>query len=213
MSSCPRTRIKFCGITRLIDALSAVELGVDALGFVFYQASPRWITPQVAREIVRALPPFVSTVGLFVNAPLAELREIVATTGIDVVQFHGRETAAECAASPRPYVKVVRMEPGLDLPALATTYRTARALLVDTYDPVLPGGTGRVFDWSRIPASRDFPVILAGGLSAANVAEALSIVRPYAVDVSGGIESSKGIKDPVKMQAFITEVKNFERDA
>lgn len=208
-----RTRIKFCGITRLIDALCAVDLGVHALGFVFYKASPRYVAPRMAREIVRALPPFVSTVGLFVNAPSAELIEIVAVTGIDVVQFHGSETAAECAVSPRPYIKAVRMEPGLDLPALAITYRTARALLVDTYDPVLPGGTGRAFDWSRIPATRDFPVILAGGLSAINVAEALSIVRPYAVDVSGGIESSKGIKDPARMQAFITEVKNFERDA
>ncbi len=207
-----RTRVKICGITRLADALAAVEFGVDALGFVFYAASPRWIAPHEAREIIAKLPPFVSAVGLFVNADLDVVRAIVRETGIDLVQFHGQESAAYCAQSPRPYVKAVAARPGVDIAARAQEFAHARALLVDSYDPLLAGGTGVTFDWSLVATPPAFPLILAGGLSAANVAAAITHVRPYAVDVSGGVESSKGLKDSARIREFMAEVARSERN-
>lgn len=206
-----RTRIKICGITRLADAEAAVALGADALGFVFHPESPRWIPPAAAREIVARLPPLVTTVGLFVNADPAALREAVATSGVDLVQFHGQEGPEACDASPRPYIKAIPARPGLDLDALRATYKEARALLIDTYHPQLAGGTGQSFDWSIVAGERRFPLILAGGLSSLNVARAIATVRPYAVDVSGGVESSKGVKDVAKLREFITEVMKVER--
>lgn len=208
-----RTRVKVCGITRLADALAAVELGVDALGFVFYADSPRWIAPTIARDIITKLPPLVSTVGLFVNADLDVVRATARETGIDLVQFHGHETADYCAQSPRPYIKAVAAKPGVDIPAIAREYAGARALLVDSYDPLLAGGTGVTFDWSLLAAPRAFPLILAGGLSSANVAAAIGRVRPYAVDVSGGVESSKGIKDSARIREFMAEVARSERNS
>ena len=207
------TRIKFCGITRRVDALTAVALGVDALGFVFYRASGRWITPAAARAIIAELPPFVCTVGLFVDESPATIEEVAAATGIQVVQFHGNETAAVCALSPRPYVKAIRMARDLALEAVAESFAGASALLFDSYDPTRFGGTGRVFDWSLLPIQRQKSIILAGGLNAGNVAAAITQVRPYAVDVSGGIESAPGIKDAEKMRAFVAEVRRIERES
>lgn len=207
------TRIKFCGITRRVDALTAVALGVDALGFVFYRASGRWIAPAAARAIIAELPPFVCTVGLFVDESPATIAEVAAATGIQVVQFHGNETAAVCAMSPRPYVKAIRMAPDLALEAVAESFAGASALLFDSYDPTRFGGTGRVFDWSLLPIHWPQPIILAGGLNAGNVAAAITQVRPYAVDVSGGIESDPGIKDAEKMRAFVAEVRRIERES
>ena len=207
------TRIKFCGITRRVDALTAVALGVDALGFVFYRANGRWITPAAARAIIAELPPFVCTVGLFVDESPATIVEVAAATGIQVVQFHGNETAAVCALSPRPYVKAIRMARDLALEAVAESFAGASALLFDSYDPTRFGGTGRVFDWSLLPIQRQKSIILAGGLNAGNVAAAITQVRPYAVDVSGGIESGPGIKDAEKMRAFVAEVRRIERES
>ncbi len=208
-----RTRVKICGITRLADALAAVDLGVDALGFVFYPPSPRGITPRAAREIIRHLPPFVATTGLFVNEDAATIAAVVAETGVDVVQFHGAELPRNCASSPRPYIKALQVIPGFDCEAEARRYTGARALLMDTFHPQLAGGSGQRFDWSLLPAARSFPLILAGGLCAENVAEAILTLRPYAVDVSGGVESDKGIKDVAKMRDFIAEVTRVEHHA
>ena len=202
-----RTRVKFCGITRYEDARLAVELGVDALGFVFYEESPRYVSVDEAADIIRQLPPFVSTVGLFVNASFGEVASIVDAAGIDIVQFHGAETAAECERIGRPYVKALRMSDEIDLVVEADRYPTAAALLIDSYDPTVAGGTGAAFEWTRVPATLRQPIILAGGLDAANVARAIASVQPYAVDVSTGIEFDKGIKDPVKMRKFMQRVK------
>jgi len=182
-------------------------LGVDALGFVFYEESPRYVSVDEAADIIRQLPPFVSTVGLFVNASFGEVASIVDAAGIDIVQFHGAETAAECERIGRPYVKALRMSDEIDLVVEADRYPTAAALLIDSYDPTVAGGTGAAFEWTRVPATLRQPIILAGGLDAANVAHAIASVQPYAVDVSTGIEFDKGIKDPVKMRKFMQRVK------
>ena len=207
-----RTRIKFCGITRESDALDAVALGADALGFVFHPPSPRYVASAVASAIVAKLPPFVSAVGLFVDVPLSDVRRIAADVQLDMVQFHGEESAAYCREYGAPYLKAVRLESGLTLEAATLAYVGARALLLDSYHPLLAGGTGQSFDWSLIPVRRDKPIVLAGGLDATNVARAIHAVRPYAVDVSGGIEVTKGVKDYGKMQAFVAEVHAVERE-
>ncbi len=199
----PRVRIKICGITRLADALTAVTLGADALGLVFYAASPRAVTVSQAQAIVAALPPFVTPVGLFVDAPAAQVHEVLAAVPLALLQFHGEESPAYCAAFQRPYLKALRMRPTLDLHQAASAYATAQGLLLDTYVPGVKGGTGLVFDWQQIPRGVSKPLVLAGGLTADNVAEAIATVQPYAVDVSGGVEASKGVKDPAKMAAFI----------
>lgn len=204
-------RIKFCGITRVADAQAAVALGVDALGFVFYPPSPRAITPSAAADIVRALPPFVCKVGLFVNAAPETVAATVETAGLDIVQYHGDETPVHCARATRPWIKAFRVRAGLDLAATCAPYGAAAAWLFDTYDEQLYGGSGRSFDWDLLPAAQRRPVILAGGLTADNVAEAVARTAPYAVDVSGGIEAAKGIKDQDKMRKFIAEVKRVER--
>lgn len=206
-----RTRVKICGITRLADAQAAAELGADALGFVFFRDSPRWVAPATAREIIAQLPPLITTVGLFVDAGLDVVQSVATETGIDLVQFHGQETPEYCARSPRPYIKALHAKPGVDFEEMRRRYPRARGLLVDTYHPQLAGGTGQVFDWSLLGTVRNFPLILAGGLTAANVAQAIAKVRPYAVDVSGGVESSKGVKDVAKIREFITEVTKVER--
>ena len=207
-----RTRIKFCGITRLSDALEAVRLGVDALGFVFYPPSPRNIGIEQATDIIRQLPAFVSSVGLFVNSSEEQLKQVIQSTRIDVLQFHGDETAEQCQLYAerfrKPYLKAVRMKPGTELQSVATEYAGASGLLLDSYQKGTPGGTGTTFDWGCIPSSMSKPIILAGGLSSDNVADAIKQVTPYAVDVSGGIEQDKGIKDAAKMAAFVKEVVN-----
>lgn len=207
-----RVRIKYCGITNVEDALAAIDLGVDALGFVFHPPSPRYVEPERARAIIAALPPLVCKVGLFVNHEPDAVREIVAMTGIDLVQYHGDETPAACATSPRAWIKAVRVRAGTDLAACARDYAGAAALLVDSWDEQVYGGSGRTFDWTLLPAGLARPLILAGGLTPANVADAIRRVRPYAVDVSGGIEASKGRKDREKMHRFVTEVRQVERE-
>ena len=200
-------RSKICGITRVEDALAAAEAGADAIGLVFYAKSPRAVDVQQARAIVRALPPFVTTVGLFVNASRCELTELLEAVPLDLLQFHGNESPAECEGYHRPFIKALRVRAGDDLEAACQLYRRASGVLLDTYVPGVPGGTGEAFDWSLVPARLSKPIILAGGLSAANVAQAIAQVRPYAVDVSGGVEAGKGIKDHRKIDAFLQAVR------
>ena len=199
-------RSKICGITRIEDALIAAEAGADAIGLVFYAKSPRAVSIQQARDIVAALPAFVTTVGLFVNASREELNDVLAGVALDLLQFHGDETPAECESYQRPYIKALRVKPGDDIAQLAAPYAKARGILLDTYVPGIPGGTGAAFDWSLVPRDLPQPVILAGGLSADNVQAAIEKVRPYAVDVSGGVEADKGIKDAAKIRAFMRAV-------
>ncbi|MGL4316177.1 MAG: phosphoribosylanthranilate isomerase [Pseudomonas sp.] len=200
-------RSKICGITRVEDALAAVAAGADAIGLVFYAKSPRAVTVEQARQIVAALPPFVTSVGLFVDIERAELQQILAAVPLDLLQFHGDESLAQCEGYSRPYIKALRVKPGDDIAALMAQYPSALGILLDTYVEGVPGGTGLAFDWSLVPAQLPKPVILAGGLTPDNVAAAIARVKPYAVDVSGGVEASKGIKDADKVRAFIREVR------
>jgi phosphoribosylanthranilate isomerase len=199
-------RIKICGITRVEDGLAAAELGADAIGLVFYQQSPRGVTVEQARAIVDAMPPFVSIVGLFVNAPMMEVEHVIQQVPLDLLQFHGEESGGYCEQFNRPYIKALRMRPDLELSTVIKGYFSARGILLDSYVEGVPGGTGQTFAWSPVPDEVKKPIILAGGLDSGNVARAVNIVRPWAVDVSGGVEKSKGIKDPVLMAAFIAAV-------
>jgi phosphoribosylanthranilate isomerase len=203
-----RTRVKICGLTRPEDVDAAVAAGVDAVGLVFHPASPRFVTGEQAASLCTRLPPFVGAVGLFVDAAESQIRAVLDRVPLDLLQFHGDEPPSLCARFGRRWIKAVRMRPGLDLVAQARTYRGAAGLLLDAFDPVLAGGTGRTFDWGRIPPRLELPIVLAGGLRADNVAEAIRRVRPFAVDVSGGVESAKGIKDPVKISAFLSGVRD-----
>jgi len=204
------TAVKICGITRLEDALTSIHAGAQAIGFVFYPSSPRYIAPTAAGAILRALPPFITTVGLFVDAPAEEVRAIVAQVPLQLLQFHGAETPAYCRQFERPYMKAVRMGPEVDLLQYARDYEDAKALLLDAYVEGLHGGSGAVFDWSRVPVKLPVPVILSGGLTVENVGDAVRRVRPSAVDVSSGVESAKGIKDAGKIAAFIAGVRNAD---
>ena len=201
-----RTRVKICGITRIEDALAAVDAGADALGFVFYSKSPRAVSIADAASIISRLPAFVTSVALFVDAEPEYIQQVVDETQVDLLQFHGRETADECGRYSRPYIKALRMKPDLDLNQEMLAYASARGVLLDAYTPGIPGGTGEQFDWSRIPADLASGITLAGGLDSSNVAAAIDQVRPYAIDVSGGVEQSKGIKDAQKLEQFIAEV-------
>jgi len=203
-----RTRVKICGITRAQDAIDAVQQGADAIGLVFYPPSPRYIAPEQAAEIVKKIPAFVSVVGLFVNAAPAEVERILATVPLDILQFHGDETPAQCRQFSKPYMKAVRVKSDTNLVQCAADYANAKALLLDAFAEGVPGGTGQVFDWKLIPQNLALPVVLAGGLNAENVAQAIAAVKPYAVDVSGGVEASKGIKDAAKIAAFMRGVSN-----
>ncbi len=200
-------RIKICGITRVEDGLAAAEAGVDAIGLVFYAPSPRAVSAAQAAAIVQALPPFVTTVGLFVNAEADEVKAVLAEVPLDLLQFHGDEPDAYCRQFQRPYMKALRVRPGDDLNQLAAQWPSSAGILLDSYKAGVPGGTGETFDWSAIPAARGWALVLAGGLDTANVAAAISATRPWAVDVSGGVEAAKGIKDSEKIQAFVHEVK------
>lgn len=199
-------RVKICGITCLEDALLAIDAGADALGFVFYAPSPRYVSPDVAAEIIRKLPPFVTTVALFVDAPVAEIQSVITLTQIDLLQFHGKETADYCEQFSRPYFKALRMSADLDVSATAAEYSSARAILLDAYRKGVPGGTGESFDWQRIPSDLSKPLILAGGLDESNIYRAITEVSPFAVDVSGGVERIKGRKSPEKINTFMSEV-------
>ena len=206
------TRIKVCGITRPEDAQRAAALGVDAIGLVFYAPSPRAVTVEQALAVVAVLPPFVTVVGLFVNAARDELRTVLDQVPIDLLQFHGDESPEECEGYNRPFIKAIRMRDGVDLQAEANRFVSASGLLLDAYQPGVPGGTGESFEWTRVSdaSKRDLgkPIILAGGLTPENVGEAISIVQPYAVDVSGGVESGKGVKNHSKMAEFVEAVRS-----
>jgi phosphoribosylanthranilate isomerase len=190
------------------DALAAARLGVDAIGLVFYPLSPRAVEVEQARQIAQALPPFVTTVGLFVDAEPAAIEAVLRRVPLDLIQFHGAETPADCERFGRPYIKAIRMREGVDLQREAERFQTARGLLVDAYDPNRPGGTGQRCDWDRIPKDLPKPLILAGGLEPENVRAAIAQVQPWAVDVSSGVESAKGVKDYAKMAAFLREVRD-----
>ncbi len=203
----PMTRIKICGITRVEDALAAARAGADAIGLVFHAASPRAVSIEQARTIVKALPPFVTTVGLFVDAAEETIRSVLDQVPLGLLQFHGDEPDTFCQRFARPYIKAVRVRPGDDLDALAANWPGASGILLDSYKPGVPGGTGETFDWSMIPAQRSWTLVLAGGLQSQNVRQAIDLTAPWAVDVSGGVEATKGIKDIDKINAFIHEVK------
>jgi len=202
------TRVKICGITRVEDGLTCAQLGADAIGLVFYAPSPRNVAVDQARAILAALPPFVTTVGLFVDAPPGEVQAVLAQLPLDVLQFHGNEPADYCASFGRPYLKALRVKPGVDLVQYASAYAGAKALLLDAHVEGIAGGTGQGFDWSLIPPGLPLPVILSGGLNPENVTEGIRRVRPAAVDVSSGVEAAKGIKDAAKIAAFMQGVRN-----
>lgn len=190
------------------DALAAVQNGCDAIGLVFYRLSPRYVSPEVAAQIVNSLPPFVTAVGLFVDATESEIRSALSQVRLDILQFHGDETPEECDKYGLPYIKAVRVRSDTNLLQYAADYKAAKALLLDTYAEGIAGGTGKVFDWNLIPAGLPKSVILAGGLTPENVAQAICQARPYAVDVSGGVEKTKGIKDADRISAFMRGVQD-----
>ena len=197
------TRIKICGITRPDDGVTAALLGVDAIGLVFYPPSPRFVNPDAARQIVVALPPFITVVGLFMNAEPAAVRAILAQASLHLLQFHGDEEPDDCVAFNLPYIKAVPMCANADLRDYELRFATATGLLLDSHSGDQPGGSGQGLDWEKIPVKRNKPLILAGGLHPGNVTTAIRQVQPYAVDVSSGVESAKGIKDAERMRAFL----------
>lgn len=205
-----RTRSKICGITRPEDAKTVASCGADAIGLVFYPPSPRNVSAEQAGKIINSLPPFVTTVGLFVDAAEIEVRSTLERVPLDLLQFHGDESEAYCSSFGRPYVKAIRMAEGVDLAAESARFHSASALLLDSFQKGIPGGTGHAFDWARIPEGLDKPVILAGGLEPDNVEAAIRTVRPYAVDVSSGVEAAKGIKDADKIIAFMRGVEKAD---
>lgn len=196
-------RVKICGICRNEDLSTACAAGADALGFVFYAKSPRNLSIEQAASLIKALPPFVQSVGLFVDAEPGFVRALLEAVPLDLLQFHGGENPEYCRQFGRPYLKAVRVRPGVDLVKYASDFSDARALLLDAFVPGVPGGTGERFDWRLIPAGLNKPIILSGGLNPDNVAEAVQTVQPWAVDVSSGVESAPGIKDAAKVAAFI----------
>lgn len=202
------TRVKICGITRIEDALAAARLGAHAIGLVFYGGSPRAVVPAQARRIIDALPPFVVPVGLFVNADAQTVRDTLAVVPVQLLQFHGDETPGYCGSFGLPYLRAVRVKPGVDLLQYAQEFHAAQGLLLDAHVEGVRGGTGATFDWALIPREMPVPVVLSGGLHPGNVEQAVRSVRPWAVDVSSGVESVKGIKDAAKIEAFMTGVRN-----
>jgi len=203
-----RTRVKICGITRTGDALAAAQAGADAIGLVFYPPSPRFLSVERAREIRNALPPFVQTVALFVNADASQVSQVIGRVHPSMLQFHGEESPDFCSQFGLPYVKACRVKKGVPALEYLRPFSQAAAWLFDSHVPEY-GGVGESFDWSLVPPSEK-PVILSGGLSQANVAEAIRRVRPWGVDVSSGVESAKGIKDAARVAAFIAEVRNAD---
>lgn len=204
------TAVKICGITRIEDALAAARCGAHAIGLVFYRPSPRYVAPDRAGDIIRALPPFVTAVGLFVDAPAQEVRAVLAQAPVSLLQFHGAESPAFCRQFRLPYMKGVRVEAEVNLLQYAHDYHDAQALLLDALVDGAHGGTGTTFDWSLVPGTLRLPIVLSGGLTADNVAEAIRAVHPWAVDVSSGVEAEKGIKDVAKIAAFISGVRNAD---
>jgi phosphoribosylanthranilate isomerase len=206
-----RTRVKICGFTRVEDAVFAANLGVDAIGLVFYPPSPRNVEINLAIDIVKALPAFVSVVALFVDEHETQVKKVLQQVSVDCLQFHGDERPEACRIYGKRYIKAVRMQENTDISALARDYEDADGLLLDAYHPSAKGGTGSQFDWAFIPRHCQLPVILAGGLDATNAKLAVEQTRTYALDVSSGVESAKGVKDRDKMAAFIAAVHQGDR--
>lgn len=204
------TAVKICGITRVEDALAAAHAGAHAVGLIFHAGSPRLVSHDMARRIVEALPGFITPVALFVDAKSAEIERVIATVRPQLLQFHGDESPEFCSRFVVPYIKAVKVRPGVDLLQYARHYRTAKGLLLDAFVDGSHGGTGSMFDWQLIPDQLSLPIILAGGLNQDNVAEAIRRVRPWAVDVSSGVEAAKGIKDAAKVAAFIRGARNAD---
>ena len=201
-----RVRVKICGIKSPEDGIVAAHAGADAIGLNFFPPSPRYVEPERARDIAQALPAYVNRVALFVNEPTETVERVLARVPVDTLQFHGDETPEFCSQFGMPYVKSVGVRARRDIELAAEQYVDATALLLDQFDRERWGGTGELFDWTLIPGERRMPIVLAGGLTADNVAEALRVVRPYAVDVSGGVESERGVKDPAKIEQFLRGV-------
>ena len=213
MTPISRTRVKICGITRPEDGVVAAVLGADAIGLVFYPPSPRFVTVEAAQRIVAALPPFITVVGLFMNADLAAVQTVIARVPLHLLQFHGDEPPDYCVQFGQPYLKAVPMGTGAEVRDYEQRFASAAGLLLDSHGGGQSGGSGHGFDWTRIPAERGKPLILAGGLHPGNVAKAIRQVRPYAVDVSSGVETAKGIKDAELMRAFLRGVYDGESPA
>jgi phosphoribosylanthranilate isomerase len=205
-----RTRIKICGITSVADALHAAAAGADAIGLVFYPPSPRNVSIERAAAIVRALPPFVTAVALFVNPEPSDVEAVLAACPIGLLQFHGDEPPALCERFARPYLKALRVQPGADLLECLRPHQGASGWLLDAFREGEYGGTGTAFDWNLVPRGLPRPVVLSGGLTPENVTEAVRRVRPWAVDVSSGVEAAKGVKDPARVTAFIAGVRNAD---
>ncbi|MEI6300840.1 MAG: phosphoribosylanthranilate isomerase [Betaproteobacteria bacterium] len=205
-----RTRIKICGITRTEDAMAAADAGADAIGLVFYAPSPRCVSTSNAAEIIRALPPYVGSVALFVNPSQAEVENVLAACPVSAMQFHGEETAKFCGQFGLPFVKAARVRTGFNLINYLSEFQDAAGWLLDAFHDDAYGGKGAVFDWALIPPGLKRPLILSGGLGIENVEEAVRRVRPWAVDVSSGVEANKGIKDAAKIAAFIRKVKHAD---
>ena len=203
-----RTKIKICGITKLSNALQAAELGVDALGFVFYSDSPRYIEPKKAREIINLLPSFISRVGLFVNASKEDVLLAISESRINMLQFHGDEDEIFCNQFDLPYIKAISFKDGINLLEYCQLFSSCSAILVDAYCKNMRGGTGKTFNWDLIPKQLPLPLIIAGGLDSKNVSSLIDSVKPYGVDVSGGVELDKGIKDHNMMKNFVLGVNN-----
>jgi phosphoribosylanthranilate isomerase len=206
-----RTRVKICGLTREQDVRSAVALGADAIGLVFHAPSPRAVSLELAAMLAAQVPAFVTVVGLFVDAEPEAVRRVLRQVPLGALQFHGNEPPDYCAVFDRPWIKAVAMRDGIDPLEQARRYAGAASLLLDTFDARVAGGTGRRFDWDRVPPELAPRIVLAGGLDAGNVAEAVMRVRPHAVDVSGGVEASKGIKDRNKIAEFMQGVRNGDQ--
>lgn len=206
-----QTRIKICGITRAEDAVAAVASGADAIGLVFYSKSSRAVSISQASTIAEVVPPFVSVVALFVDESAVEIERVLDAVPVDVIQFHGSEAPSFCEQFSRPYVKALRVTSDLNLATASKGYASSRGLLLDSWKEGVPGGTGQAFDWRLAQKSLPLPVILAGGLNAENVGEAIAMLRPVAVDVSGGVESAPGIKDSGKIREFIAAVRAADK--
>ena len=204
-------RVKVCGITRVEDALTAIRLGANAIGFIFWDKSARYIDPNEARKIVMALPPFVSVVGVYVDPSSEWVEETCSIAGLNLLQFNGDELPEFCNQFPLPYIKAVRIRSGIDLLQYAAQYSSSNGLLLDSYVEGAPGCTGRTFEWSLIPDNLPLPLILSGGLHAKNVCAAIREAKPWAVDVSSGVEITKGIKNADKIAAFMTGVRDGEK--
>lgn len=204
------TRIKICGITRVEDALAAACAGADAIGMIFYAGSVRHIGIGQAAKILEVLPPFIAPVALFVDPTSSEVEQVIEALPFGLLQFHGDEDEVFCTQFSIPYLKGIRVGPGTDLVQCALDFHSAKGLLLDTHVPGSFGGTGQTFDWQHIPEKLDLPIILSGGLNPENVEEAVRTVKPWAVDVSSGVETAKGIKDPRKIEAFIRGVRNAD---